>query len=224
MEYPDLRVLLLTYNRLQYAEITIRSLLENMRYSGHIFVHIADDGTSEEYRNHLIDVAGAYKNVYGVSQSSSERGGYGKNYNVATQIIHRENTDLVLPLEDDWRLERELDIDSFLGVFLQEPLSSIRLGYLGWTQPLLCSPVIIDGKFYLSIDPMSPEPHVFSGHPRLETVAWERRLGLWPEGLNPGQTEFTVAHIPEARQGILWPCDIHPRGDMFSHIGTERSY
>lgn len=223
--YPDLRVVILTYNRFSYAEITLRSLLENMHYSGNIFVHIADDGTPGEYRRLLENIAGGYKQVVGVSSSNAERGGYGKNFNLATQITHLNPKNIVLPLEDDWRLERELNIDDFLPVFADERgFGCIRLGYIGWTQSLRCEFVGIAGKFYLHFDPESPEPHVMAGHPRLETVTWEKSVGPWPEGLQPGATEFAVAHIPEARRGVVWPCDVHPRGNLFSHIGTERSY
>lgn len=222
---PDLRVVLLTYNRFSYAETTLRSLLENMRYSGKIFVHIADDGTPGEYRRLLEKIAGGYKNVVGVSSSNSERGGYGKNFNLATQTTHQDPNNIVLPIEDDWKLIRELCVDDFLPVFEDErKFGCVRLGYIGWTQPLRAEFISIAGRFYLYLDSESPEPHVFSGHPRFETVWWERMVGPWPEGLQPGATEFSVAHIREARSGVIWPCDVHPRGDLFVHIGTERSY
>lgn len=221
---PNLRVVLLTYDRFEYANITLRSLLENITYSGKIYVHIADDGTSEEYRNTLVQIAGGYKNVSGVSSTNSERGGYGKNFNLAMQHVHCDPANIILPVEDDWRLERELYIDDYLSVFESGNYGCIRLGYIGFTQDLLAKFVTIGGKFYLELDPDSPEPHVFAGHPRLESVAWERAVGPWSEGIQPGQTEFEVAHRREARTGVLWPCDIHPYGNLFSHIGTNRSY
>lgn len=224
MQYPDLRVILLTYNRFEYADITLRSLLERVSYSGKIYVHIADDGTSEEYRQELKSIAGGYKNVAGVSVSNAERGGYGKNYNLAMQHVHQDDEDIILPLEDDWRLLKELNVDEYLPVFETGDYGCVRLGYIGFTQDLFAKFVTIGGKFYLHLLHDSPEPHVFAGHPRLESVAWERAVGPWPEGLLPGQTEFDVAHRIMARKGILWPCDIHPLGDLFAHIGTERSY
>jgi len=193
-------------------------------YSGKIYVHIADDGTSDEYRRELLDIAGGYKNVDGVSVSNSERGGYGKNVNLAMQTCHIRNMDIMCMVEDDWVLTRTLDIDSFLDVFQTTEFGCIRLGYLGWTQSLSCTPVIVGQNFYLHILPESAEPHVWSGHPRIETVAWQRKVGPWSEGLQPGATEFEIAHRPEARQGVLWPFEVHPRGDMFAHIGTIRSY
>jgi hypothetical protein len=75
------------------------------------------------------------------------------------------------------------------------------------------------------LDGDSPEPHVFAGHPRLETVGYQRRVGEWPEGLLPGETEFSVAHYQWARMGVVWPMDlVKPSGDLFCHIGTIRSY
>ena len=78
-----------------------------------------------------------------------------------------------------------------------------------------------EGLWWLALDPDSPEPHVFAGHPRLELAEWERYVGPWPEGLAAGPTEFEVAHRREARMGVAWPIDlIKPTGDAFVHIGT----
>lgn len=224
VELPDLRVVLLTYNRANYASITLRSLLENIEYAGKIYVHIADDGTSDQYRSILRDIAGGYKNVAGVSESNAERGGYGKNYNLAMQVAHCDKNNIILPLEDDWKLVRTLRIEDFLPALQDGTFGCIRLGYVGFTQELKSSFVTNSGHYYLDLDPESSEPHVFAGHPRLETVPWSRSVGPWPEGEQPGATEFIVAHRKEARSGVAWPLDVHPRGDLFVHIGTERSY
>lgn len=223
MTNPDLRVVLLTFNRFSYAEETLRSFLENVEYDGKIYVHVADDGTPGNYRNLLADIAGGYKNVEGISVSNAERGGYGKNYNLAMQYVHDDPSNIVLPLEDDWRLVRKFRVEEYL-IPLRYGYGCVRLGYVGWTQELKTKFIGLDGRFFLEFDPNSPEPHVFAGHPRLETVAFERAVGPWPEGLQPGATEFEVAHRDEARTGVVWPLDVHPRGDLFVHIGTERSY
>src|SRR5580765_205440 len=103
-------ICLLTYARTEYAVRTLRSTLDNVRYSGQISVHIADDGSKPEHRSELYYLAGGYKSVQGVSVSNSERGGYGRNYNLATQAIHGA-CDYALMLEDDWVLLRPLELD-----------------------------------------------------------------------------------------------------------------
>jgi glycosyltransferase involved in cell wall biosynthesis len=213
--------MLLTYNRQEYAERTLRGLLDNVSYSGRLTLHIADDGSPEGYRERLVWFAGCWEKLVGISVSNSERRGYGGNYNLGTQFAHRDNA-IVLPLEDDWELIRPLNLDGLVEPLMEGKFGCIRLGYIGWMQPLRCEFIGVSGQHFLLLDPASPELHVFSGHPRLETVEWERSVGLWPEGVAPGDTEIAVAFRPEARTGVVWPVNlIKASGDLFVHFGDE---
>lgn len=215
-------VLLLTYNRLAYANATLRSTLAQIKWDGYVGVHIASDGDTDEYIEDLKATCAEFNTMPHVS--NSQREGYGANYNLATQTVHTW-ADYVLVLEDDWELTRELDANIFIGALDELGAGCMRLGYLGFTQPLRGELVASYGRIWLRFDPASPEPHVFAGHPRLETVAWERSVGPWPEGLEPGQTEFAVSHIAESRHGVIWPMqEVKPYGDLFVHIGAERSW
>src|SRR3989304_424094 len=131
-EWPKVCILLLTYNRQVYAERTLRSALDNIHYSGSLSVHIADDGTGPAYRQHLFELAGGYSQVRGVGVTDAGRGGYGRNFNLATQTIHL-HSQIVLPLEDDWELIRLLDLDSLVLALNDPRVGCIRLGYLGLT-------------------------------------------------------------------------------------------
>jgi len=220
-----LAIVLLTYTddthgpRAEYAHRTLRSALDNVVTSCDISVHIADDGSPEEHRQALIHLAGGYAHVRGISVTNAQRGGYGRSYNLATQTVHR-HVDYVLPLEDDWVLEAPLNIDPYLAAMsAPNGPGCIRLGYIGMTQELRGLLVPFAGNMYLMFDPDSPEPHVFAGHPRLETVAWERRVGPWPEGVSAGTTEFLVAHKREARERVAWPMNRGP----FAHVGTVQA-
>lgn len=228
-----LAVVLLTYNRLEYAKTTLNSVLKNLILPNEetIHVHIADDGSPEGYVKELSELCATSPRVAHWSFSNSERRGYGANYNLAMQTVHslfRNGDDsYVLPLEDDWELYRPLDITPIMCVLREQLFGCVRMGYVGYTQPLRCRFVKHESTYthWLEFDPNSEEPHVFAGHPRLETVAWERTVGPWPEGLNPGETEFNVAHTLPARQGVAWPLSlIAVSGDAFAHIGTIRSY
>lgn len=215
-----LTIILLTYDRLEYAETTLRSTLKHLKWSGELGLHIADDGSPDGYVQHLIEVAVASERLKSLSLTNAGRRGYGASYNLATQQVHC-GTDLVLPLEDDWCLMRGLDADALARVFEEDAsIGAIRLGYIGFTQRLRGTIRGIAGQTFLEFDPDSEERHVFAGHPRIETVAYERRVGPWPEGLDPGTTEFEVAGIRAAREGVLWPMDLRPHGDAYAHIGT----
>lgn len=219
-----LGVVLLTYNRLAYARETLSSTLDNLRSSEPIHVHIADDGSEQAYRDELLYIARTNDRVANVTVSNSERGGYGANYNLAMQTVHA-HCEYILPLEDDWRLAREFNVDPIIDVLAQRVFGCVRMGYIGYTQTLTCDFVYHGGLHWLALRSDSAEPHVFAGHPRIETKAWSRSVGPWTEGLQPGQTEWDVAHRVASRQQVAWPISlIKPEGDLFHHIGAERSY
>lgn len=218
----SLTIMLLTYNRPYYAEKTLRSTLEHLKYDGFLQVHIADDGTPKEhYIDYLVNIAQDY-GVESITFSNSGHMGYGANYNLGCQTVH-PRSDYILPLEDDWELIKDFDATPIIEAL--DLFGCIRAGYVGYSQPLRCEFVSHNNHNWLRFDPASEEPHVFSGHPRFETVEWARRVGPWPTGMLPGATEFEVAHREAARQDVAWPIDfIKPSGDAWVHIGTERSY
>lgn len=212
-------VVLLTYERSELAEITLRSLWKNLSVPNGIWLHIADDGSSQEYRDNLLALA---QSLYGenVSMTNSERAGYGGNYNKALPIVH-EIAPLILPLEDDWELSRSLDLAPVIGVLEMGDFNCVRLGRMGWTHELRTRFVWAQDLHWLELDPSSLEYHVFAGGPRLETVEFERVLGPWPEGIPPGETELVVSGRVLSRQKIAWPVSlIKPPGDAFVHIGS----
>lgn len=218
-------LLLLTYKRLDYAKTTLRHALDKLTTSHELAVHIADDGSGGEHINVLREVAGGYSHVVAVGHSDSARGGYGRNFNLATQQVHL-GSDIILPLEDDWKLERQLDLDPLVKTLVEaNTIGCIRMGYMGFTQELKGHIEFHNQEHYLVFDPDSAEPHVWAGHPRLESREWQKKVGPWIEGLAPGATEFHMSKCPASRVGVAWPLDlIAPQGDLWSHIGTERSY
>lgn len=228
-DWPRVTIMLLTFEDGQRntAERTLRAVLDHVAYPGPLAVHIADDGSVGGHIERLVEVAGGYEIVESVSVTNAARRGYGHSYNLATQAVHVRSK-VVLPLEDDWELTRPLDLAPLvetLGGFSTQrmPIDCIRLGYLGFTQSLRGTFVHTPAGPMVVLDADSDEPHVFAGHPRLETVAFERAVGPWPEGIAPGATEFAVCHRPQARSGVAWPLDLGPaaqRGDsLFVHIG-----
>jgi glycosyltransferase involved in cell wall biosynthesis len=215
---------LLTYNRLEYAKRTLETFYRHVYPK--IPLHIADDGSPQGYTDALIDFARMI-GVHSMTVSNSQRGGYGRNVNLAHQAL-RERADYGFMLEDDWELLKPLKLDELVADMEACPtIECMRLGYLSFTQPLwggLCN--ASENRKYLLLDPNSPEPHVFAGHPRLESVRYQREVGEWPEGLSPGETEFAVAHVRRARYGVAWPIGLDSRegSGYFAHIGTVRAW
>lgn len=222
-EWPNLAIVLYTYDRAETAERCLRAVLDLAAYPAPVQVHIADDGSSEEYRHRLWEIAAGYpeSRVRSVTVSNAERRGYGVSYNLACQATHADNF-AVLALEDDWELLRPLDLAPLVRTLREERARCLRLGYLSFTQELRGWLLESPAGMLLRLDSDSPEPHVFAGHARLETVAFQQAVGEWPAGLRPGETEWHVAHRTAARRGIAWPLDVvPPRGDLFAHIGSR---
>ena len=214
-------IILLTYERLEIALRTLVSL-HHLKADEEFWLHVADDGSSPEYRDEIIAAA---RELFGnnVSATNSERRGYGGNYNYATQVVHGI-ADLVLPLEDDWEMVRDLHLGTIAAVLRKGIFSCVRLGYLGYTDDLRGTFRYHEGLHWLELDPESPEKHVFAGGPRLETVDFERSIGPWPEYLEQGQTELAVAGRKEARVGVAWPLElVAPQGNVFVHIGSQKA-
>lgn len=210
--------------RRQYAEQTMAAVAKHLRSSEPLHWHTADDGSPPEYREHLWNLSREY---FGdrVSITNSERRGYGGNVNSASQVTHSlPGISANLMVEDDWELTRDLDFDPLVAVLKNEPrIGCIRMGFIGYTHPLRAEFVHTEGQHMLLFDPMSPSQYVFSGGPRLETVAWARSVGPWPEHERAGETELLVCGRMAARTGVAWPIElVGPRGGLFEHIGTHQ--
>lgn len=247
MNGERLAVVLLTAHRLAYAVETARSTARNLQHDGPVHWHIADDGDDDNYigtvADAILDARGGYTEV---TTSQAAGRGYGASFNLASQVVHNV-ADYVLPLEDDWRLTRPLDTAPIVRMLRyrgHQPkhewqwavpppewfeARSVRLGYLGYQWPLVCHLFKTDEHLWAALDPSSPEQHVASGHPRIETVEYQRAVGAWNETTNPGMTELDWCQRAEARRGVVWPLTIVSltgsiSGDLFVHIGAEKSY
>lgn len=217
--------------RAAYANATLPALLDNLTYAkGELAYLIADDGSPPEHVEHLR--AHLDRRNLPVTITHTDHRGYGGNYNAATQVTHSDGTDLVLAVEDDWLLTRNFDLSDLADALAENwhglELSCVRLGYLGWTNPLRGDLIQRARQTFLLFDPECSEVHVFAGHPRLETVAFERRVGPWPEMMKAGYTEMEVCNRPESRAGVAWPLDagVNASQDfasLFSHIGSEQA-
>lgn len=213
-------LMLLTYKRTDYAVTTLESIRKNLQYEGPFSIHIADDGSDQSHRDAVLKIAKDFDCE--VTITNSERRGYGANYNLATQVVH-QRADYVLCVEDDWECIRPLVLMDYIPALKR--FGCVRLGYIGFTQEARGTLHYVNNSIWFRFYENSREPHVWAGHPRIETVEWQRSVGPWPELLEPGHTEYQVAIKPAARLGVVWPMQfIPPSGNLFAHIGTERSY
>lgn len=244
-ELPPLAVVIFSYEgpdarRTDYGLRTIDALRKNLVWPEPVHWLIADDGSSEEHRAqlaaHLIRPVEVEGHELGrLEVVNSRQGGYGASMNLAratlAQMLGPEH--LALLVEDDWELRRALDLEPFANLIIErEEVGCIRLGYIGYTQPLVGEFIVsIDGHQWLLLQRSSPEGYVFAGHPRLEHAGffddWR-----WPRGMVPGDTEGLAAKYyrerkPGPRREIIWPVDFQPASQQgasfFGHIGSLAS-
>ena len=223
-------IMLLTYaanvERHAYAMTTLRSALAHIRTAQPLRLHIADDGSPHPgHVTALVDEA--VKFGIPITVSSTNHLGYGANYNAGTRTVH-DLAEYIVPLEDDWELVRDLDLDPLIETLDSGMVGCLRMGILGYTQDLRGTFTHPPGTYrtLFVFHPDSAEPHVFAGHPRIETREWERAVGPWPDvpGMLPGEVEVSVCKRLAARVGVGWDFDVlSPRGDLFVHIGSVRS-
>lgn len=218
-------IVLLTYDtagaRSEYALRTIAAVRANLRYPDLLW-YVADGGSSEAHRAAVKRALEGEQVIGGHSYPHVETS-YGRDANMAWEVAHA-HARLTLWLEDDWELQRELDLRPFADMILNnDDVGMVRLGYLqegmrgttwGW-----------GGHLYWQLERDSPSAYVFTGHPALRHQRLRDAYGAYEEGLKPGETELSYAwqfrsgHGP----GIVYPVELGAYGP-FGHIGERQSY
>jgi hypothetical protein len=205
MDLPRLTVCITTtedHDQNERGLRAIRTTLSNLRYSGPLLVHIADGGSSQDYRRLCLELAASFP-TDGYSVSNGQGRGYGASHNLALQQLHAL-AGIFLMVEDDYELVRPLDLDVLVPAFFDKDwVGCIRLAQLEF--PTRGQVVDIGGLRYLNLDQES-KCAVWTHAPRLETRRFQREQGEWPEGVAVDKTRASVAR--KAREGILWPLDL----------------
>jgi len=222
-ELPRVVIVLVTCARTEYAVRTVRSVRENLVYSQELGWYVADDGSPGSHFEDVVQALGDAP-IIGCHSEDFVPGKKwpGKSWNKAWEFAH-EWTPIVLWMEDDFILVRQLDITPYVKLLMgREDVGMIRLGLL--PVGLDCHTVGHDGIHYLEIK--SSTPYQFSGNPSLRHRRFAQFYGPYPENVNPGDTEVDYDNkIRSVRGGpkIYWPVDLGGWG-IFNHVGEEQSY
>lgn len=212
-------VILLTYERTDYAVRTLAAARKYLRYPD-LRWYLADDGSREE---HCDTILAAAKGLNLAGRHTLAGGTYGANANRAWQEAAKVSR-LTLFLEDDWELRSELDLRPFADLLMEdERFGMVRLGYLNLGMAGLTFGS--HGHLYWWLNRQSPEAYVFTGHPSLRHQRFWDAYGPYTEGRQPGETELDMAWQFRTREGpgIVWPAELGANG-LFGHIGERQSY
>lgn len=232
INWPDITILLVTYDRLDEICKTIQALRRNIKYSGNIYFHIADDATPGNY---LQDIRQTFPEIP-FSTIVTNRLGWGANVNAALKVIE---TDYIFICEDDYVATSPLELDYGITLLKQrEDVGAVRYdglaGHLGLR--LILSELITEqvwgeqpdhllSKFdYFILDRKNTgHLNVYSNRPHLFHTRFHSTFGLYAEGVSLGQTETQFAHkvlatYPGIEIAALWNGILR----AFEHIGHSR--
>lgn len=218
-----LTIVLLTYQRTEYAVRTIESVTKNLRYPNYQW-YVADDGSNPEHFDtvmRLLEHLGAP--ICG-SHSQSISYGAGANRGVRKGWPDGE---LTMMLEDDWELTELLDVWVYAALLMERPdVGMVRMGYLNSGVGGLT--MGHTGTLYWALDDTHSSNYssfAFAGHPAIIHKRFFDHYGMYPERWQPGETELKMCWQVAGVNGpkVVWPAHFGERGP-WGHIGAQQSY
>lgn len=236
MNLPDLAILFLTYKRTYEALTTIDSTLEHLKYpADQIKWYVADDGSpGEHFRDVMNFLQVRTPNIIGAHNEKFSDIPYaaGKGWNRGLGLCYQA-TDFVLVLEDDWRMDADLDMTRYVRLLMDEetrfsegtvdPVGVVSFRILaagadvhtlGW-----------DGEMFLKYHRTTQ--YAYSGNPHLRHARYTKHYGWYAEDRSPGMIELEQddRYRLDVRNGpvILRPAMLDSWGG-WHHIGTEKTW
>lgn len=228
-ELPRLSIALVTYKRTEEALITVRSTCENLIYPKELRAwYVADDGSPQEHTDAILKcLADHGESMLGYHSERIRKPGQentyyaGLGWNRALGISH-QNSDFVLWLEDDWRLEKPLDLAPYIQVLMQnEDIGIVTFRILSVGADV--HTVGFNGVHYIKY--LRSRQYAYSGNPHLRHGRFTRHYGWFSEERNPGDIELELDSRFRDKEGpeIVRPLDISPWG-AWAHVGTDKSW
>jgi GT2 family glycosyltransferase len=181
--WPDVTIMVITYNRRDVLHGTLTRLYEHLAYSGKLHYIVADDGSNDGTQQML---ASDHPDVHLVQ---SLRLGLGGNTNAGLRAAF-ELSDLVGSLQDDMHLLCTLDLDKHVQKLQEDPSAGfIRLWGVAGHQYI----ARLDQQHWrIAWD--SPELYIPSDRPHLKHRRFHLAYGFYPEGRSTGDTEEAWSH------------------------------
>lgn len=223
---PRLCICLLTYQRTAMTIRTIVGLSDHLIYPRQLTgFYVADDGSSREHIDKVLNHIKIceYQLVgYHNEKFVSGKPFCGIGWNMALQKGH-QNADIILWIEDDWELKKELDIRPYVRMLIErQDVGMVRLSGLPTGLDLRVE--AHNGIHYLEC--LRSSKMAYSGNPHLRHVRFSQYYGLFATDRTPGDMEINYDERFRAHSGgpNIWrPADLSAWG-IFGHIGNERTW
>ena len=220
MNFPDISVLIVTYNRPQEIRETLRALREHLRYSGIVHWHVCDDGSPAGYLDNLK----ADFPALALCTTVTPRRGWGANVNTGLKSIPEHFTFLC---EDDYVAQRPLDLNQGVALLASNTkLGLVRYDGLAGHDLMLHVEECKTGMgalTYLRLLGESKALNLYSNRPHLKHLRFHQQYGEYPMGKPLGITEESYAHKVKDRYGSGPGIACLPDGVAlaFKHIGKS---
>lgn len=238
--WPEVTVLICTYNRIHEILEVIEALNRYLQYAGKVHWVVCDDSSPDDYQGKL--ARSRYFQQLGIKIVKTEtNSGWAANVNWGLACV---DTDYVFFIEDDYVLKTFLDLGRGVALLQNQPqIGMIRYrGTAGdeftyhqhesdisqYQPDYMQSIGGVPGKLtYLDIDPNSKSLYIYSHGPHLKRRAFHDYYGFYPTGMKLGATEEAFAHTvqdkmradPFGAPHIAILPDWIPM--MFDHIGKS---
>lgn len=212
----DVVIILLTFRRTPYAVRTIEAMRKCFKADNYAW-YVADGGSPIE---HMQAIASALTGEPLLGHHSiMESPGAMQNRAVRECL---KATDILFFLEDDWTLNKELDVRPYLTLLRNTPgLGMVRFGYLGVGSD--CRIVGFDGDYYMQF--LRTTQYAYAGGPSIRHRRFVEAYGDFREGVTAGNVEvdydgrFRMTTGPE----IVFPFAGAAGWGWFDHIGEKRA-
>lgn len=221
-------VVLITYGhtpeRTEYAIRTIRSVEKYLQYPRWQW-YISDDGSQGPHLQTVLDEVKLSKSP--LLGFHSDRISYGGGANRGINAAIQSGSSLMIMLEDDWELNRPLDMYKYAALLLERrDIGMVRMGYLN--DELSGTLIGHSGSLYWLLDDSRSRNYSrfsFAGHPSLIHSGFFEVYGMYPERWQPGDTELRMCWQVSGGCGpkIAWPAELGERGP-WDAIGAIQSY
>lgn len=182
MDYPDISVVIATYERWELLEHCLELLYQNLVYPIDKTRYVlADDGDADKTARLISEKFGNTPLRWEIV-GGNERLGLGGNTNRALKQLQ---TDIVLQLQDDYFLRRPLDLTPHVEKLLADSTAGwIRLRLLNG-QRFTAS---IEDRYW-RVNWFSDEGYICSDQPHIKHMRFHQHFGYYPEGLRVADTE-----------------------------------
>ncbi len=215
-EWPLVVIMLLTFERTEYALSTIRHMKEKLIYPNAKW-YLADSGSHDGSYKQKVEAIGE-ENIVGRHHELLEPG---VSWNRAVKNI-LEHTPLLFRLEDDWVLNDTLDLKRAVELLnARDDICMVRYGYLH--VPADLEAIGHAGIHYLRYK--KSVASAYGGHPSIVHKRLFDTYGYFHETAGPGDIELDFDRRFRATEGpdVVRPAEIGGWG-LFDHIGEQQSY